>query len=146
MKKIIKGILFDTDTAQFLGKWENCYDWGNFQHCYEALYRKQNGEFFLHAEGGPASKYAISIPGGSRGTEFIRPLTCDEAKEWAEKHLDGDKYIEIFGPVPEDAGWVTTTLLMPAEVVETAQKAAAAAEIELSKYMEQLILAANEAA
>lgn len=146
MNSIINGVLFDTNTAQHIKTWENCSDYSNAKYCCEALYRKQNGEFFLHVEGGPLSEYGFSIPGGYRGADFIRPLTYDEAKEWAEEHLDGDEYIEVFGPVSEDAGWVTTTLLMPAEVVETAQKAAAAAEIELSKYMEKLILAASEAA
>ena len=31
----------------------------------------------------------------------IIPLTEEEAKEWGEEHLSGEKYIEIFGDVEE---------------------------------------------
>ena len=144
--KVINGVMYNTNTAELIKSWANCHDCSNAKYCYEALYRKQNGEFFLHIEGGPLSEYGYSIPGGFRGANFIRPLTCDEAKKWAEEHLDGEKYVDIFGPVSEDAGWANPALLMPTEVVEAAQKAAAAAGMDLSKYMEKLILAADEVA
>ena len=43
--------------------------------------------------------------GNSRGFgEKIIPFTLDEAKSWAEEHLDGDEYEKIFGEVEEVEG------------------------------------------
>ena len=38
----------------------------------------------------------------------IRPLSLDEAKAWAEKHLSGDEYEKIFGKVQEGKVQVST--------------------------------------
>ena len=101
MKKIINGKKYNTETAEFIGD----YSYSNpsdFHYFSEELYRKKTGEFFLYGEGGPASKYAEAV--GVRacaGGEKIIPLTIDEAKEWAEKNLDADKYEELFGEVEE---------------------------------------------
>lgn len=100
MKKILGGKKYDTETACMVGNYGN----GNsgFGKCYEALYCKRTGEFFLYGEGGPMSKYGVAYGDNEWGYgEEIRPLTVDEAKEWAEEHLDADKYEEIFGEVEE---------------------------------------------
>ena len=73
-----------------------------FGKCSETLYRKRTGEFFLYGEGGPMSKYGVAYGDNEWGYgEEIRPLTVDEAKAWAEKHLDADEYEEVFGEVEE---------------------------------------------
>ena len=48
------------------------------------------------------SKYSVSVDCNivSGGSEII-PLTEAEARTWAEEHLDGDEYEEIFGEVEE---------------------------------------------
>lgn len=102
MKKIINGKKYDTETAKRVGCWSNNYNWGDFNWCAERLYKKKNGEFFLHGEGGAMSIYSRSFGQNEwRGGESIRPLTESEAKLWAEKHLDGDEYESIFGEVEE---------------------------------------------
>lgn len=99
MKKIINRKRYDTKTAQELC----CYRHGEgFSLVEEILYRKRTGEYFLYAYGGPMTKYAVYESCSTvRGGEEIRPLTEDEAHDWAEMHIDGDKYEEIFGEVEE---------------------------------------------
>ena len=60
MKKVINGRRYDTEGAMRLAgyRYGMPRDLGYWE---ETLYRKRTGEFFLHGEGGPASKYAESI-------------------------------------------------------------------------------------
>lgn len=106
MKKIIGGKMYDTETAREVGEWDNGLGGGgDFHAVEETLYRKRTGEYFLYGYGGPMSKYAE--PYGSSGWQWgakIRPLTYEEAREWAEQCLDADAYQEEFGPAPEGDG------------------------------------------
>lgn len=103
MKKVIKGKLYDTETAKKLGCYEPNHDQGDFSWYCETLYQKRTGEFFLHGDGNAASKYSRSCGQNEWcGDEKIIPLTFSEAQKWVEEHLDGDDYIEIFGN-PEEA-------------------------------------------
>lgn len=102
MKKIINGKMYNTDTAKECGSWWNRCSTSDFHHRTERLFQKKTGEFFLYGEGGPMTRWAHSCGDNSWcGGEGIEPMTIDEAKEWAEKHLDADEYIEIFGEVEE---------------------------------------------
>ena len=103
MKKIINGKKYDTETARELASYSNGGGWRDFQHFEETLHQKRTGEYFLYGEGGPASRYAETCGlNGRCGGEKIIPLTEIEAQEWAEEHLDGEDYEEIFGEVAED--------------------------------------------
>ena len=103
MKKVIKGSLYDTDTAKKLGN----FSYGNprdFSHFRETLYRTRSGKYFIHGEGGPMSKYAVSTGQNEwSGGEHIEPVSIDTAREWAEKYLNADEYAEIFGEPGEAA-------------------------------------------
>lgn len=101
MKKIIDGRLYDTDTAKFVGSFDNGYEGNDFRYEAGNLYRKKTGEFFLHGWGGPMSSYAETYGTTTTGGEVLRPLSIEDAKEWAEKHLSAEKYIKIFGEVEE---------------------------------------------
>lgn len=101
MKQIISGKLYNTATAKLCGidSYSNGRD---FSYWREELYRKKTGEFFLYGEGGPSSRYSRSCGQNEWcGGEKISPMTEAEAREWAEKHLTADEYIEIFGE-PEE--------------------------------------------
>lgn len=102
MKKIINGKKYDTDTAKLMATYSNGGSWRDFSHFEEGLYRKKTGEFFLHGEGGPMTKYAVSTGlNWWSGGENIFPLTEHEAKAWSEKHLSVEEYEKIFGEVDE---------------------------------------------
>ena len=101
MKKIISGKLYNTETAEVVGldSYSNPRD---FHYWQEILYRKKTGEYFLFGEGGPASKYRVSIGVNQwLGGESILPLDIEAAKEWASFHLDVDDYVAEFGNVEE---------------------------------------------
>ena len=68
MRSIIKGKLYNTDTAIKIGKFGE-----------EELFRKKTGEFF---------KYDTKIG--------VKPLTKEDAKIWVKKYLKEDIYISLF--------------------------------------------------
>ena len=118
MTKIINGKRYDTETARLVGEasYSNRTD---FAYWSEELYQKRTGEFFIYGEGGPASKYSRSTGQNSwSGGEKIIPLTINEAKEWAEKYLDGDEYEALF-EVEEDktliSAWIPDSVKADAD-------------------------------
>ena len=140
MKKIINGKVYDTDTAKELGSWGNGGTWRDFSHIEETLYRKKTGEFFLHGEGGPATKYAQ--PAGQNswsGGDRIMPMSYAEAREWAEEHLEAEEYEAIFGAVTEDESRVQVCYSLSVATVEIIKRKAAELGISASAYIEQLV-------
>ena len=141
MKAIINGILFNTATAKLLGG--NGYGYpGDFRYWYEALYRKANGEYFLHGMGGALSRYGISTGTNEvSGNETIIPMSYKEARAWAEENLYADDFISAFGTPPESGDRITITAEISAETYEKLRSDAEKADMELSKYIEKLISA-----
>ena len=79
MKRIIKGRMYNTETAIDCGAW---FDDTMSHLC--CLMRKKNGEYFINDD-----------------TGRISPISVDEAKQFAEDFLTVDEYIKEFGPVEE---------------------------------------------
>lgn len=96
MKKIINGRLYNTDTAELIGSWNNGHYTSDFRYCEESLYRKKNHEYFLYGNGGAFSIYSKSCGDSYRGGEDIIPMTEEEARDWAENYLTAEKYMELF--------------------------------------------------
>ena len=121
MKKVISGRLYDTETAREVGEWDNGLGGRDFGLEVETLYRKRTGEYFLHGWGGAASRYAEQVGANSWGAGAeIRPLTYEQAREWAERRLGADAYQEEFGPAPEGEG---EAVHVHATVSESARRA-----------------------
>lgn len=139
MNKRINGKRYDTETAKELG----CASWGavrDFGHWSETLYRKNTGEFFLHGEGGPASKYAVTISQNEwTGGERITPLTFEEAEKWAEKNLDADECDKIFGAVDESGEKQTVAIRLPQGTLAKLKNIAAKEQLGISEVVEKLI-------
>ena len=100
MKKVINGKMYNTDTAKELD-YRQISNKSDFNFLCETLFQKKTGDYFLHGDGGALSIYSITENGSSSGSEKIIPFSEKQAKEWAEKHLNGDEYILIFGDVSE---------------------------------------------
>ena len=141
MKKVINGRMYNTETAEKLAEWDNGR-WGSFDACSETLYRKRNGELFLHGDGEARSKYAKPCEGGVAGSQAIILLSEKEAREWAEEHLSGDEYEEIFGVVEEDESQATLTISISADAMDRGQRAAAERGISLPALIETLLQSA----
>ncbi|MFQ9706048.1 MAG: hypothetical protein ACLRX6_03035 [Limosilactobacillus pontis] len=103
MKKIIKGKLYNTDSAKKMASYEFSSVNQN-DHYIEELYRKRTGEYFLHGVGGPGSPYAQSAyrdDSALMGGEDVIPLSLRGARNWSEKHLDADDYEAVWGDTSE---------------------------------------------
>ena len=142
MKKIIGGRVYDTEKARELGTYANAGSWRDFSHLEETLYRKKTGEYFLFGEGGPMTRYAEAEGQNSwSGGRRIMPMSYDEAREWAEEHLEADEYESIFGEIVEDNGsgkQVVSISVAPAKW-EKAKRQAAQLGIGISEYIERLL-------
>ena len=127
MQKIIRGRKYDTETARKVGCKTEQAQYGDVDY---VLYRKRTGEYFVHAEYDP---YDDGCP------DYIKPLTNDEANEWAQENLDVDVYEREFGEVSEDDGNVATTLNLPRKSYDKLKKLALDSSTPVSKYMTKLI-------
>lgn len=141
MKKIINGRIYDTNTAKELGRDDQTY--GNFSDWEETLYRKSTGEYFLHGEGGPQTKYAQQVGENSwTGGEKIIPLSIESAQKWAEEHLDADDYERIFGIIEEneDGKKTTVSIRLSDAAITRLNNLAAEKKTSKSDVIENLIL------
>ena len=102
MKRIIDGKVYDTETAHQVGRPWSPAGLGpsDFEWYEETLYRKRTGEYFLHGE-------------------RIMPMGYDQARQWAEGHLEVEEYIAAFGDPGEggDAGLERLQVKVPARTL-----------------------------
>lgn len=125
MKKIIKGKVYDTSTARKLGmRWIGAeYSRSGL----EKLYRKKTGEFFTlyHSY--------------SDNSERIEPLAYEEARCWAEEHLDSDDYISIFGEPEEDSTKTTLNIYLRADTAAKLKAEAGRQGISIGELIEKMM-------
>lgn len=116
MKKYINGSRYDTSTARLIGR--DGYSTPNdFSYWRERLYRTKSGKYFIHGEGGPNSKYRRQLRYNEwSGGEAILPLSENEARAWAEEHMDADQVDTTFGVVSEDTARLQ--VFIPADLME----------------------------
>lgn len=138
MQKIINGKKYNTETAEQVGFYSNNrhdYSWKD-----ETLYKKRTGEFFLFGEGGPASSYCTWVDNNSRTEgEKIVPMTFEEARQWAEEHLEVEEYEKIFGEV-EDSGEMKGVMYsLPVNLIEKVKRKATERRITASQLVAELI-------
>lgn len=117
MRKIIKGKMYDTDTAKAVGEHEESYP-SEFDYVCETLYRKKTGEYFIHGEGNAASRYAKSCGQSNWGPgQRIMPITYERARQWAEDNLEAEDYEAEFGEVAEDDSQVQLSCMVSAQAM-----------------------------
>jgi alpha-mannosidase len=94
MKKIINGKKYDTETATcvFTDR-EDCLK--ERERAVESYYRKNNGEFFYHAQS--YRDHGLT----ELRDELIKPQTVQEVKKDLETRLTVEEYEAIFGTVEE---------------------------------------------
>ncbi len=138
MKKIISGKRYDTETAKEVGYYS--INPGQLNELTETLYRKNTGEFFLHGEGGPQTKYATAdgLSGWASG-ERILPLSIAEAKEWAEAHMTAEEYEAVFEINEESVDKKVVTFSLPQWAIDKIAANAAEWGISKSEVIERLL-------
>lgn len=103
MKKIIRGRKYDTETARKVGCKTEQAQYGDVDY---ALYRKRTGEYFVHAE------FSYMLDDGN--PDYIKPLSADEANEWAQEHLNANVYEAEFGEIVDDDETISASINLPA--------------------------------
>ena len=142
MKKIINGKLYDTDTAKRLGEYMCGTDYSDFSSWEETLYQKRTGEYFLHGEGGPMSRYAQALGNSEWGWgEKIIPISAESARKWAEKRLDSDVYAALFPVIPDedDGEREALHMMLPANLVAKLRARAAESGVSLTALVTDLL-------
>ena len=82
MKEIIKGVTYNTDTAEHIADVSNELGRGDFRYLKANLYRTKRGAYFLAGEGGALTSFAVRVENNAnawRGSKGIVPLTEDTA-------------------------------------------------------------------
>ncbi|MCT2536558.1 hypothetical protein NC661_03135 [Aquibacillus koreensis] len=102
MRKIIKGKIYDTKKAKLIAEYSNELPSTDFNHLYEDLYLTISGQFFLHAQGGPLTKYSESNGNETWGIETISLLNYDQTYAWLEKHDKVDEIETYFSKMIEE--------------------------------------------
>jgi hypothetical protein len=140
MKKILNGLLYNTDSAKLIAEWSCNLSRSDFGYCEEELYLKKTGEYFLYGSGNAASKYAESCGNNTwgSGSEII-PLSPEAAREWAEEKLDADEYESIFGAVSEDGADVAVSFRLSPDVAAAIVNAARSEKISQKAVVERLV-------
>lgn len=139
MKKIINNKRYDTETSREIGS-DSYSNRRDFHYWCETLYCKRTGEYFLHGEGGQASKYAETVGQNEwSGGERIIPLSYENARQWAEDHLDADDYETEFGEVAEDDSTETLTISLPASTIAKIRRKAQERGTSVSGAIGELI-------
>lgn len=92
MKKVINRKTYNTETAEVLAINDNGQLVDSFYYVCERLYRKDDGEYFLHCRGGAGTHYARHYSNRcSTAGEAIVPMTEDRAKEWLKCNYNNQK-------------------------------------------------------
>ena len=102
MQRVIDRKLYDTDRAEQIAQHAPNTDRGDLYYLVETLYKTSGGQYFLHCEGGAATKYAKLCSGGTTGGAEIEPLDEEAALDWCEEHgIDGKVVVDKFGHLIE---------------------------------------------
>jgi hypothetical protein len=108
MKKVINNKVYDTAKARAVANWENdAYLPNDFHYYEETLYQKKNGQYFIYGSGNGMSPYHTTIAGAWTSGEGIRPLSFDEARNWASEHMNADDYLTEFEPDEDEKAILT---------------------------------------
>ena len=146
MRKIINGRTYNTETSRPIGTRDNGGNYSNFSWCEKTLYRNTKGAYFIHGRGGAMSEFATRRGDDVGPGEKIEPLTEEEAKVWAEKHLTPEEYEAEWGePEEADAGDLVTrervTFSLDGELVPMMRELSAKKGIPMSRMIDQAVRA-----
>lgn len=107
----------------------------------EALYRKRNGEYFLHCSGGSASRYsAFDIALGNIEGQKLIPMTNGAAEVWAKECMPSSDFTSHFGKPLTDNTKKTVSFSLSTATIEHLRRRAADNRYSISDMLEQIIM------
>lgn len=118
MRKIINNKVYDTETANYIGSWDNGYPGNDFNALSKELFRKKTGEYFLYMRGGAFTECAVSDGNMTCGGEKIVPLSIEQARKFAFEFLDSDVALAEFEPASDDESKQCVSFMLPTSVME----------------------------
>jgi hypothetical protein len=149
MRQRINDKIYDTDSANLIGRWENDLPHSSPAWCTETLYQKKTGEYFLHGKGGKRSNYrGVSdtqyfvnnkMQHMSYASEKIIPLTYKAARAWAKSNMSEEEYEAVFGEVAENYSTVRLTAHIRTNLAEKVKRIAYKNGLSLSAYVENIL-------
>lgn len=137
-KRVINGREYNPATARYIIEhMSNPQDANAWE--LETLYRKRNGEYFLHVQGGPTSQYRkyIAREGRYIEGEDIKPLSTDAASTWAATYLSPRDHRQLFGRLAGDK--VRITAYISAQAREQLLRIAAEHRCSVSDALDRII-------
>lgn len=96
MRELIRGQIYDTETATYLGSRRGEVPYNDGTYLEETLFRTQNNYYFLLGEGSSMSCYARREGKSWKSGELIRPLDEAAAKLWSLRYLAEEVYEDLF--------------------------------------------------
>ena len=104
MRRVIDGLIYDTEEAEGIASANSGYPAGDFRGMEETLYRTKNGNWFLCGEGGPMTKYAIPVGNMKGGGRKLIPMIDDiEVLAWLEEHEETEAIEKYFSEKLKEA-------------------------------------------
>lgn len=103
MRKVVEGVVYDTEKAEALHDWSNHYPCNDFKACSETLYRTKKGRFFLHGEGGAMTSYRSAYGNMFGSGADILPMSPQDALNWLASHDGTDVILGQFADQVEEA-------------------------------------------
>ena len=102
MRAVIDRKIYDTEKAEFIARWSNGHNTGDFQWCEEILYKSPKGTYFLYGEGGPMSKYSEQHGNSITGSDEIIVMSKDDVIEWLEDKNMVDEMEKLFPDIIQE--------------------------------------------
>ena len=144
MEQTVNQKTYNTETAKPLGNWQRGYS-SEKGYISETLYMTDAGDYFLHGEGGPRSRYAQRVGMNTWGYgERIIPMSDEEAHAWAENHLTESTLHHVFVQTAYDGCLTPMMIHLKCTTAERLQKLAAEQGRDVSALAEELIFKALE--
>ena len=100
MKKVVKGLIYNTEKSTELCSYEYGNGFGDSHHEYTTLYVSKGGRFFISGVGGPKSRWGRQTsPNTWSSGEGLEQLDKDEAqrlcKQWGASVEDMKCYFAV---------------------------------------------------
>lgn len=104
MQRVTDRTDYDTDNATAIATYDRNTTEGEYFYLVETLYKRDDGTYFLHGQGGALTAYATETDTGRRtGGDTIDPLTEADALDWCERRsIDSEIVMDEFEPGLEE--------------------------------------------